>query len=267
MPVQQINSELIDLLRPFFWHKEDTLPGGASWKLVPQDGAPDPAFYVDNDGDAFAVGDMWLTDEAVFGLDAAGGRLGFYEDGGSLADDLIIVWDADLQIWDGKFTADNAAVFNGESTFNDTVAIEYYCSFAGPVCVLDDWRFRGTVFSDIITLNDDAATYHQMAYYGRLGYMMLWPLSQAYSALYAVALFGAEGTAFITALHNGADVVLSSGAGQLTGTTGADGKFTILATTYGDRVYFENRMGAARKFAVLYFSCQDDTVPWIPAWA
>lgn len=70
MPTQVVNDQLVDLLRPWFWAKDDVLPaGGCPNALCSPDLAISPLLQTDNDGGMTWYGDG--VDNAYFILDGA----------------------------------------------------------------------------------------------------------------------------------------------------------------------------------------------------
>ena len=261
---QRINAQLIELLKPFFWSKDEVPGVGYPHKLRAPDGDPDPAFWVDNSGDAYAHRNIWTRDLTSIGLASDKGRLMFFDGGGIIAPDAVSVREADLHIRHGMLRVEYDTRLKGRTEFWNYAYMLYSTAFWDIVTVLDHWRFyRGGLYSSHYTLADDTATSEVLGTYGkRLGFMFLWPLSGSYSNLHAVAVFCVYSTPFAVALHAGTNVVITSGTGTLSGTTGTDGRFTILFTTNGERVYFENRLGATRKFGVLFIGCREDSPLW-----
>ncbi len=73
MPVQKVNWDLVELLKPFFWGKTDTLPAAVmdcQFKLCSPDGSLDPVLATDNDGNITWTGKTGSPTEQRFFFDS-----------------------------------------------------------------------------------------------------------------------------------------------------------------------------------------------------
>jgi hypothetical protein len=113
---------------------------------------------------------------------------------------------------------------------------------------------NGMAQPDVITLLDDKAGYFQWDDVTK-GLVLIGGNAAAGQSGLLTFRVGTSGSLTSMSVTSNLNVT----TGQLTGTTGTDGKLTVSADTATNRLYIENRLGGTYSYAVTFLSCNTNS--------